>query len=236
MFRNLLIVLGPILGMILLLTLMLPYSGGDDDDGGRPTVSVEFGDGEDFEVPAPPEAPEPPEPPPGPDSMTQEIEGAAQEIKSAAQEIREEIARELKHELQQEFGPEHEQHDGGEDDGSSWRAALDTGNVILIAGSSQTAKRICKGDTKVAVLGNSNEVTLAGDCQGVVVTGNSNRVTVDVSRKLAVIGNSNAVSVGRVGPVYFRGNSNSVRYREALEADTPQLDEQGRGNRLKREE
>lgn len=267
MFRNLLIVFGPILGMILLLALMLPQ---DEARGERPLVLINTDDDsssdddEDFES----------------DNLIDAIETAhrisevvhrvKEQSHEAARRAKEEAheaalmakaeAHEAREEAREAERAVHEakraMHEAkrkaraeGKDDGSmnivvddddfsfdfdfdqlpKWAAELGGGAVVLIAGNAQNTVRDCKKNTTVAVMGNSNKVTLRKECKAVKVVGNSNVVKFSSAKQLTMMGNSNSLKGRKTGEIYVRGNGNNVRYEKGYDG-MPSLDEKGNGN------
>ena len=231
MFRNVLIVLGPIFGMVLLLTLLLPSE--DDKDSDNQVVSFSYSDDDD--APEPPQPPQPPEPfadsdstPDIPKAIEVRLEKAQAKLEKAhALQGVEDWIETMAEKLEEGIEEGLEGKDG-------WAAELRGGNVVLVAGTSQNTTRTCNGETKVVVLGNSNNVTLAGECEAVAVTGNSNRVKIETTQKLAMLGNSNTGLADKVATVYLRGNSNSIRYKSGLDGVEPKLDAEGNGNAIRR--
>ncbi len=252
MFKNVAIVLGPILGMVLLLALLLPEErahgdgpllkidirSDDKDDGdAEPMLAgADLDEREQREV----------------ERAHREMERAHREIERATREIERKFGPDFAERIEEkvekalekadwtealrnlDFKLDIDAGDDNDDDRGGFSANIGSGKVILVAGTSQNSSRECGEDTKVAVLGNSNHVTLTGKCAAVAATGNSNFVTVEHAEKVAVIGNSNVVKVDKVGKVYFRGNSNRVDYSESLHGDSPTNDAAGNNNVLAR--
>ncbi|MEM7677842.1 MAG: DUF3060 domain-containing protein [Myxococcota bacterium] len=263
MFRNLLIVFGPIFGMILLLALMLPQ---DKARGERPFISISTGDdSHKVESDSEDEAFDS-------DKLAEALETAhrIRDVVHRVQEQSEEAVRRAEEEVEEavvlaqeaqkaaHFVTDGEDTPNGakpvlkaaEDDNDmtividdddfsfdfdfdqlpKWAAELGSGGVVLIAGNSQKTVRDCSKDTMVAVMGNSNTVTLRKKCKSVKIVGNSNVIKFSSAQQVVAMGNSNSVNGEKTGEIYVRGNGNSVRYEEG----SPKLDEKGNGNDIRK--
>ena len=244
MFKNVVIVLGPILGMVLLLALLLPK---EDAHGDRPLLKINISSDDDeadrddadehdeisrLEAAIEAEIDE---------KMADKFERKLEKAIAKGKAI-EEATRNLDFnfhiDVDDDDDNDHDRdHDEDHDkERGGFAAELGSGKVLLVAGTSQNTTRECTGETKVAVLGNSNHVTLKGRCGAVAATGNSNVVKVEQAEKVAVIGNSNVVKTNLVNQVYFRGNANRVDYKGTISGEgKPELDSAGNNNVLARQ-
>ncbi|RYZ42054.1 MAG: DUF3060 domain-containing protein [Myxococcaceae bacterium] len=63
-----------------------------------------------------------------------------------------------------------------------------------VTGSNETATHECKPGSTVEITGESNKVTLTGECKSVNVNGSNNTVTVEATSAIDVTGMSNSVT------------------------------------------
>jgi DUF3060 family protein len=80
--------------------------------------------------------------------------------------------------------------------GKSRKADPGTQNQVTITSDHQKVTHECKG-RGFAIIGNSNEITLTGECGGIVVSGDDNKIDVEAVEAINTSGDRNRVVWGR---------------------------------------
>jgi hypothetical protein len=70
---------------------------------------------------------------------------------------------------------------------------------LAITKNGQKVKHSCKADAPliVSIIGNNNQVTVDGECKKLVVTGNSNKVTIEAVGEISALGDNLDISYKR---------------------------------------
>ena len=82
-----------------------------------------------------------------------------------------------------------------------------------LTGSNQTLSHECLSGERVELVGDTNIVTITGECVGLSVEGNGNQVTIEV-----------------VDEIRLQGESNDIRWSRGLTVDRPNMLETGGRN------
>ena len=87
---------------------------------------------------------------------------------------------------------------------------------VSVADNQQTVTVDCAKDPNVEVSGNEATVTLTGNCEAVILSGNKAKVT-GSTKSILVSGNDNTANLESVDKIGTPGNNNRVTYKTTID-------------------
>jgi hypothetical protein len=101
--------------------------------------------------------------------------------------------------------------------------------------NNKTVTHDCAKDPEVSVGGNSNTLTLTGECTKVTVQGNSNTLTIASTKQLIVNGNKNTVAVEATDAIRVPGSENKISWKKPIAEKKPAVKAPGSKNKITQE-
>jgi serine protease inhibitor len=115
-------------------------------------------------------------------------------------------------------------------------ASLFVSATSLAGGSyvenSKTLNHDCAKDPEVTVAGNSNTLTLTGECTKVSIAGNSNTLSIASAAALVVNGNQNTVAIEATDAIRVPGSNNTVTWKKPIKEKKPAIANPGTKNKI----